>query len=111
MMPSFSPFSPLAHDNVLSPPLAHDDDVLLAALEGVNARDLDVVVELRLERAVLDHVCDEVRALALVRRDDADLQWGGEKRKEGAGQPRAQQRVAGMAGADAAAAGAPPVAA
>lgn len=53
---------------------ARDDDVvLLATLERVDARDLDLLVELLLERAVELHVARDVGPLALVRRDDADL--------------------------------------
>eukprot|EP00961_Rhodomonas_salina_P161244 2170772-Rhodomonas_salina.2 len=42
-------------------------------LEGVDARDLDLVVELFAQRAVALDVAHDVRALALVGRDDADL--------------------------------------
>jgi len=52
---------------------AHDDVVLLAALERVDRGDLDLLVQVLLERAVELHVRHDVRALTLVRRDDADL--------------------------------------
>ena len=50
-----------------------DDVVLLAALEGVDAGDLDVLVELLAEAAVAEHHVDDVDPLALVGGDDADL--------------------------------------
>ena len=50
-----------------------DDEVLLASLEGVHAGHLDLLVELLMQRARVLHVLDEVGALALVGRDDADL--------------------------------------
>lgn len=51
----------------------HDDDVFLAALEGVDGRDLDLLVQLAMQAALVLHVLDEVGALSLVRRDDTDL--------------------------------------
>lgn len=50
-----------------------DDVVLLAALEGVDRGDLNLLVELLLESAAELHVVDDVRPLALVGRDDANL--------------------------------------
>jgi hypothetical protein len=50
-----------------------DDVVLLSPLERIDARDLDVLVEFLLERAVELHVVNEIRPLPFVRRDDSDL--------------------------------------
>ena len=52
-----------------------NDIVLLTSLEGVDAGDLNLLVEIFLERSVELHVVDDVRSLSLVRCDHADLSW------------------------------------
>ena len=58
---------------LVAPDAAEDDVVFLTALERVDACDLDLLVEVFLERAVVLHVVDDVRPLAFVRSDDTDL--------------------------------------
>ena len=52
---------------------AQDDVVLLATLEGVDTRDLDLLVQILLQRPVELHVVDDIRPLSFVRRDDTNL--------------------------------------
>ncbi len=58
---------------LVGPDARENDEVLLPPLEGVHAGHLDLLVHLHVQRALVLHVVDDVRALALVRRDDADL--------------------------------------
>ena len=50
-----------------------DNVVLLSSLEGINAGNLDFLVQVLLEGAVELHVVDDIRPLAFVGGDDADL--------------------------------------
>lgn len=50
-----------------------DNVVLLAALEGVDAGHLDLLIEFLAHAAGKLHVADDVGALPLVRRNDANL--------------------------------------
>lgn len=58
---------------LVTPDTTEDDVVLLSPLEGIDGRDLDLLVELLLERSVKLHVVDDVRSLAFVGSDDTDL--------------------------------------
>mmetsp|Transcript_20151 Transcript_20151/g.59677 ORF Transcript_20151/g.59677 Transcript_20151/m.59677 type:complete len:538 (-) Transcript_20151:1838-3451(-) len=59
-----------------------DDEVLLAPLEGVYRGDLHLRVQLLRQGAVALHRRDDVGALPIVRRDDADLRGGDARREE-----------------------------
>ncbi|CAK5265135.1 unnamed protein product [Mycena citricolor] len=52
---------------------AEDDVVLLPALERIHTRDLDLLVQILLERPVELHVVHDIRPLAFVRRHHANL--------------------------------------
>lgn len=69
---------------LVAPHARNDDVVLLATLEGIDGRNLDLLVKLLLKGAVNLHVRDEVGALTLVGSDDADL-GGQDARFEEAG--------------------------
>jgi len=58
---------------LVTPDTTEDDVVLLPSLEGIDGRDLDLLVEFLLERSVELHVVDDVRPLTLVGSDDSDL--------------------------------------
>lgn len=50
-----------------------DDIIFLSTLEGVNARDFDLLVQVFLQGAVVLHVVDDIRPLTFVRRNDTNL--------------------------------------
>jgi hypothetical protein len=52
---------------------AEDDVVLLSTLESVDARDLDLFVQILLQGAVVLHVGHDIRSLAFVGSDDTYL--------------------------------------
>ena len=58
---------------LVAPHAAENDVVLLSALERVDAGDFYLLVKVLLEGAIELHIVDNVRALALIWRDDADL--------------------------------------
>lgn len=60
---------------LVTPNATKDDIIFLAALERVNTGNLDLFVKVFLQGAIELHVVDDIRALALVRCDDADLSW------------------------------------
>lgn len=58
---------------LVAPDAAENDIVLLPSLEGVDARDLDFLVQIFLERPIKLHIIDDVGALPLVRCNDTNL--------------------------------------
>ena len=60
-------------DNI--PDTGDYDDVLLPALEGVDAGHLQLLVDLAVEGALVLHVLHQERALTLVGRHNTDLFW------------------------------------
>lgn len=61
---------------------AEDDIILLSSLERINAGDFDLLVQIFLQRPVELHIIDDVRPLALIWSDDADLAWYDTRLKE-----------------------------
>lgn len=59
----------------IAPDTTQDDVILLSALEGVNACDLNIFVKILLQRSVELHVVDNVRSLPFVRCNNSDLAW------------------------------------
>lgn len=57
----------------IAPDATKNNVILLATLEGINASDLDLFVELFLEGSIELHVGDDIGALAFIRCDDPDL--------------------------------------
>ena len=57
----------------VAPDTTENDVVLLPSLERIDASDFYLLVEILLKGTVELHVVDDVRALALVGGDDADL--------------------------------------
>ncbi|RUS20189.1 hypothetical protein BC937DRAFT_86210 [Endogone sp. FLAS-F59071] len=58
---------------LIAPHQAQNDVILLPALKGINAGNLDLLVQILAHRAVELHVADDVGSLTLVRGDNADL--------------------------------------
>ena len=60
---------------LVAPHTTQDDIILLASLERIHTRHLDLLVQILLHRSVELHVVDDVGALSFVRGDDTDLRW------------------------------------
>ncbi len=58
---------------LVAPDTAENNVVLLSSLEGVNTCDFDLLVQILLHCAVELHIIDDVRPLAFVGSDDANL--------------------------------------
>ncbi|KAJ7264918.1 hypothetical protein B0H12DRAFT_215232 [Mycena haematopus] len=58
---------------LIAPHAAENNVILLSSLEGIHACDLNLLVQVLLERPIELHVVDDIRALALIGRHDADL--------------------------------------
>lgn len=61
---------------------AHDDEVLLTTLEGVDRADLNLIVKLSAQGASSAHVIHDKDALAFIRGDDTDLIGSDSRAKE-----------------------------
>ena len=62
---------------IIGPDTRQDDVILLSALKGVHAGNLNLVVQLLAHGSIAQHDLQDVSALALIGGDDPQLLWGG----------------------------------